>query len=140
MKSVPFASANGLRNIFRLRPVRLALVIQSEFSIHLLTQMVRPMISRRTFIKQSALAVGGVAATHLPLITVGAAPKKIIIIGAGITGLSAGYELTQLGHQVTFSKRARGRVAAFKLCANLSRTACTRRPAPRAFLTTTISR
>src|SRR5205823_6634343 len=28
------------------------------------------------------------------------APKKIIIIGAGMAGLSAAYELTQLGHDV----------------------------------------
>ena len=70
-------------------------------------------INRRTFLKRSALVVGGVAATRLPFITVGAAPKKVIIIGAGIAGLSAGYELTQLGHQVTILEaRARpgGRV------------------------------
>ena len=28
-------------------------------------------------------------------------PKKIIIIGAGLAGLSAGFELTQAGHEVT---------------------------------------
>lgn len=58
-------------------------------------------INRRTFLKRSALAVAGVSMARLPFITVGAAPKKIIVIGAGIAGLSAGYELTQLGHQVT---------------------------------------
>src|SRR5687767_5364221 len=58
-------------------------------------------INRRTFIKRSALAVAGVSMARVPFVTVGAAPKKIIIIGAGIAGLSAGYELTQLGHQVT---------------------------------------
>lgn len=59
------------------------------------------MINRRTFIKRSALALAGVSLARVPFVTVGAAPKKIIIIGAGIAGLSAGYELTQLGHQVT---------------------------------------
>jgi monoamine oxidase len=58
-------------------------------------------VNRRTFLKRSALAVAGVSIARVPFVTVGAAPKKIIIIGAGIAGLSAGYELTQLGHQVT---------------------------------------
>jgi monoamine oxidase len=58
-------------------------------------------LNRRTFLKRSAIAVAGVSLARVPFITVGAAPKKIIIIGAGITGLSAGYELTKLGHQVT---------------------------------------
>ena len=58
-------------------------------------------INRRTFLKRSALTLAGVSLARVPLITVGAAPKKVIIIGAGIAGLSAGYELTQLGHQVT---------------------------------------
>ena len=59
------------------------------------------MINRRTFIKRSALAVAGVSLARLPTVTVGAAPKRIVIIGAGITGLSAAYELTLLGHEVT---------------------------------------
>ena len=58
-------------------------------------------INRRTFLKRSALTLAGVSLARVPLITVGAAPKKVIIIGAGIAGLSAGYELTQLGHEVT---------------------------------------
>ena len=58
-------------------------------------------INRRTFIKRSALTLAGVSLARVPLITVGAASKKVIIIGGGIAGLSAGYELTQLGHQVT---------------------------------------
>ena len=58
-------------------------------------------LNRRTFIKRSALAVAGVSLARLPLVTVGAASKKIIIIGAGIAGLSAGYELMQRGHEVT---------------------------------------
>ena len=58
-------------------------------------------LNRRTFLKRTGLAVAGVSMARVPFITVGAAPKKIVIIGAGIAGLSAGYDLTQLGHQVT---------------------------------------
>ena len=57
-------------------------------------------INRRAFIKRSVLTLAGVSLARVPFITAGAAPKKIIIIGAGIAGLSAGYELTQLGHQI----------------------------------------
>src|SRR6266403_2124662 len=39
------------------------------------------------------------ASATIELATV--APKKIIIIGAGMAGLSAGYELSQAGHDVT---------------------------------------
>ena len=71
------------------------------------------MLNRRSFIAQSSLAVAGVALTRLPIVTASIAPKKIIIIGAGMAGLSAGYELTQLGHDITILEaRARpgGRV------------------------------
>jgi monoamine oxidase len=57
-------------------------------------------INRRTFIKQGALAVGA-SLVRLPTVTASVAPKKIVIIGAGMAGLSAGYELSQLGHEVT---------------------------------------
>lgn len=70
-------------------------------------------INRRSFIAQSSMAIAGVALTRLPIVTASVAPKKIIIIGAGMAGLSAGYELTQLGHDVTILEaRARpgGRV------------------------------
>jgi monoamine oxidase len=70
-------------------------------------------LNRRTFIQRSTLAIAGASLSRFNLITVSAAPKKIIIIGAGMAGLSAGYELTQLGHDVTILEaRARpgGRV------------------------------
>jgi monoamine oxidase len=57
-------------------------------------------INRRTFIKQGALAVGA-SLIRLPVATASVAPKKIVIVGAGMAGLSAGYELSQLGHEVT---------------------------------------
>ncbi len=58
-------------------------------------------MNRRTFIQRSALAIAGVSLNRFNFINVAAARKKIIIIGAGMAGLSAGYELTQLGHDVT---------------------------------------
>src|SRR5213082_2900714 len=59
-------------------------------------------INRRQFLKRSAVAAAGVSLARANgLAFVGVAPKKIIIIGAGMAGLSAGYELTQLGHDVT---------------------------------------
>src|SRR6476646_10374274 len=70
-------------------------------------------LNRRSFITRSGFALAGAALTRLPIITASVAPKKIIIIGAGMAGLSAGYELTQLGHDVTILEaRARpgGRV------------------------------
>ena len=70
-------------------------------------------LNRRSFIARSGFALAGAALTRFPIITVSVAPKKIIIIGGGMAGLSAGYELTQLGHNVTiFEARARpgGRV------------------------------
>jgi monoamine oxidase len=61
-------------------------------------------INRRQFIKRSALAGAGIALTRSNAfggVTVRPAGKKILIIGAGMAGLVAGYELTQLGHDVT---------------------------------------
>jgi monoamine oxidase len=57
-------------------------------------------INRRDFIKSGALALGA-SLVRLPLVSASVAPKKIIIIGAGMAGLSAGHELTQAGHDVT---------------------------------------
>ena len=71
------------------------------------------MLDRRSFITRSGLALAGVALTRSAIVTASVAPKKIIIIGAGMAGLSAGYELTQLGYDVTILEaRARpgGRV------------------------------
>src|SRR5207244_6397098 len=56
---------------------------------------------RRTFIRQTAVAATGAALAGFPIVTATVAPKKIIILGAGMAGLSAGYELSKLGHDVT---------------------------------------
>jgi monoamine oxidase len=71
-------------------------------------------MNRRLFLKGSALTAAGLALSRSHIFaSASVAPKKIIIIGAGMAGLSAGYELTQLGHDVTILEaRARpgGRV------------------------------
>lgn len=57
-------------------------------------------LNRREFLKQSLRAAAAlpVAAKYWQ---VAATPKKVIVIGAGLAGLAAAYELTQAGHQVT---------------------------------------
>jgi monoamine oxidase len=65
-------------------------------------------MKRRDFLRQTALAAAALSAPPLSTLASGQgilerrrAPKKVIIIGAGLAGLSAGYELTQAGHDVT---------------------------------------
>jgi len=61
-------------------------------------------ITRRQFLRRSAIAVAG--AGFIPtgslkaLVTTGPA-RKVLILGAGMAGLVAAYELTKLGHDVT---------------------------------------
>ena len=57
-------------------------------------------INRRDFIKHGAIALGA-SLIRLPPVNAAVAPIKIVIIGAGMAGLSAGYELTQAGHDIT---------------------------------------
>ncbi len=62
--------------------------------------------TRRELIVQGASAIGaltlGGTVTARPARAHANAPaKKVVVIGAGLAGLSAGYELIQLGHQVT---------------------------------------
>jgi monoamine oxidase len=71
-------------------------------------------MNRRQFLKRSALTAAGLTLSRSQALAfANVAPQRIIIIGAGMAGLSAGYELTQLGHDVTILEaRARpgGRV------------------------------
>lgn len=66
-------------------------------------------LKRRTFIRNSVIA--GIGASITPdilkatskntLIGKGKKNKKVIVAGAGITGLCCGYELMKKGHHVT---------------------------------------
>lgn len=63
---------------------------------------------RRDFLKRTAVAAAALSSPSLHAFAFGrrslersGAPKKIIIIGAGLAGLSAAYELTQSRHDVT---------------------------------------
>jgi monoamine oxidase len=76
-------------------------------------------ITRRQFLRRSALAVAGTSLVSTPLargasaIILKGPAKKVLVLGAGMAGLVAAYELTQLGHEVTvLEARARpgGRV------------------------------
>lgn len=64
-------------------------------------------LTRRQFLRRSALAAAGAGLISAPLVRGGAAivlkgpAKKVLVLGAGMAGLVAAYELTQLGHDVT---------------------------------------
>ncbi len=65
-------------------------------------------LNRRQFLQRGALAAAGVSI--VPRSSFGnsffevrgpVAPKRVLILGAGLAGMVAGYELSQLGHAVT---------------------------------------
>ncbi len=74
-------------------------------------------MTRREFLRRSALAALGLSACSLNIpeaeLERTGARKRVIVIGGGLAGLAAGYELTQAGHDATILEaRARpgGRV------------------------------
>ena len=64
-------------------------------------------ITRRQFLRRSAIAIAatGLSQTRLSgavrTVEVSGPAKKVLILGAGMAGLVAGYELLKLGHDVT---------------------------------------
>lgn len=59
-------------------------------------------LGRRDFIKSSVLAgIGTTLSPDFDFTDAAPAKKKIIVAGAGISGLCCGYELVKSGHDVT---------------------------------------
>ncbi len=61
-------------------------------------------ITRRQFLRRSAIAVAGAGLTStgaLGAVMLTGPARKVLILGAGMAGLVAAYELSKLGHDVT---------------------------------------
>ena len=61
-------------------------------------------ITRRQFLRRSAVALAGAGLNTtgaLESVVVRGPVRKVIILGAGMAGLVAAYELSKLGHDVT---------------------------------------
>ena len=64
-------------------------------------------LSRRQFLRRGAVAIAGASLVRTPFargttaIIVKSPARKVLVLGAGMAGLVAAYELTKLGHEVT---------------------------------------
>ena len=73
-------------------------------------------ITRRQFLRRSAIAVAGASLARnksLGAVVLTGPAKKVLVLGAGMAGLVAAFELSKLGHDVTVleaRKRPGGRV------------------------------
>jgi monoamine oxidase len=70
----------------------------------------RQNIDRRAFLKTSATSLAALALALLSFgesfqVAPAAKPQKVIVVGAGIAGLVAAFELMQSGHDVTVRPR-----------------------------------
>ena len=63
--------------------------------------MVREEITRREFVRRSAIGLGALALPRSVARLGNAPPQKVIVVGAGLAGLAAAFELIALGHDVT---------------------------------------
>src|SRR4051794_9529354 len=71
------------------------------------------MLSRRTIPKSTLSSGTALAHRKYAMLPTVRKPKKVIVVGAGIAGLTASFELMQAGHDVTLLEarmRAGGRV------------------------------
>ena len=58
-------------------------------------------ITRRQFLRRTTLAVAGLQSSAVRASVLNGPAKNVLILGAGMAGLVAGYELSKVGHDVT---------------------------------------